>query len=163
MQGVRELWPLFFIVIILGSLVGVNVMNSRPTPEEIHEIHDQMKAEQADFLPAFKAMAFDMEVLDNQTLVRKYPMPDVRYQLSVKHNSPFQKPDSLGEKTELYDFSDTQSPLFYAALEGKFIGKGERLTKEAGKDYYLVREEGGDIDTMQLEWRLFVQEELYED
>ena len=97
MNGIKELWPLFFIVAILGTLVGTNVLQNRPTPEAIKEIHEEMKLRRDSFQTAFNAMSFDAEVLENQTMVRKYPMPDVRYKLSIKHNSPFHKPDTLAE------------------------------------------------------------------
>ncbi|MCI4668408.1 MAG: hypothetical protein MRZ79_09730 [Bacteroidia bacterium] len=161
MNGLKEIWPLFAIVIILGSLVGMNVMKSRPSPEQIKEVHNEMKAERDSFMTFFKGVAFDLEVADNNTFVRKYPMPDVRYELSVNNSSSLVIPEGMSDPSPFYDGSQEGKAIIWAGPKGKHIRKGNRLKKELGQEFYLVHKANGEVDTMDLEWRLFVQEELY--
>ncbi|MEO0896491.1 MAG: hypothetical protein AAFY71_08850 [Bacteroidota bacterium] len=161
MDNLKEIWPLFVIVAILGGLVSFNVLQSRPSIEQVTEIRNEQRERRDAFLPAFEAMSFNLEVAENKTQLRKYPFPDLRYQISLKDATSFTYPDSVGKENPLFNLSDAQKPHLWVSNAGKFMRSGDKLTKKVGEPFYLWSHGEGEVDTVRLESRLFVDESIY--
>jgi len=161
MNNLKEIWPLFVIVAILGGLVSFNVLGSRPSIEQAAQIIQDQKDRRDAFLPAFEAMSFQGEVVENKTFVRKYPFQDVRYFLKLKEGATFQYPDSLGKTSPVFDLSNPSEPTIIVSHSAKGISQGSMLSKSANTDYVLATSPSGAVDTISLEFGIFVDESLY--
>jgi hypothetical protein len=151
----REIIPILIVLTAMG-FICVHAFRSRPDPAVVEAEFKEMDRLRDQFLPVLAQASIRGVVTDNEQLVQRYPRIDIRHKIRVRYDTPPTLPEA---PNPVYDSPGASSCYWYLGPEqGKEIGPGDSLIKEAGmQSYVIVFKATGLRDTLMPESRLFRQ------
>jgi hypothetical protein len=166
--GLKEMILAGVVLCAVGFII-LTALAKRPSVNELLARHDSQREKRDEFASQyFKDMAFRGVIEDINDYMVRTPYREMRYRLRIKPEGRISMPSNAPDTTLVYNFADRDELYFMLGHgQGDDIDEDDELIKEAGKNYFIIKEERSrlfgkneiELDTMEVSFRLFAPAE----
>ncbi len=145
------------IVIVCAFFIIGTALVKRPSVVEVTaRIQAQKDIRDKYTKGEFKQFAFRGEITEIEDYVVRVPLREMRYKVYFKPEGLISRPEGSPDTTKVYNFSDADKPyVTFGHGQDDFLDEEYVLIKKAGQPFFLIKDDDGEIDTLDVSFRLF--------